>query len=250
MARTHVPESNEESKYMLQAENVLKYYKQYDQVITAVNRASIKVEQGEFVAIIGASGSGKSTFLHICAGLDSCDSGHILVHGNDITAMKPDELSRFRGARMGFVFQKHNLIPQFTALENILIPTMMCNKPAASYQETLRRLVETLGLMDRLHHLPSELSGGQQQRVAIARALINMPDILFADEPTGNLDRANADEVLNLLLKLREEIGQTLIMVTHDLSIAEHADRIFMMDNGVLTLHRDYLKRGKKTMDY
>ncbi len=239
--------AEEEAKYMLQTENVIKYYKQYDHVITAVNRVSIKVEPGEFVAIIGSSGSGKSTFLHICAGLDSCDSGHVYIHGNDITAMKADELSRFRGLRMGFVFQKHNLIPQFTALENILIPTMMCNKPDFSYQENLRRIVETLGLANRLHHLPSELSGGQQQRVAIARALINMPDILFADEPTGNLDRQNADEVLNLLLKIREEMGQTLIMVTHDLKIAEHADRIFRMDNGVLSLHRDYLKVGKKT---
>jgi len=239
--------AEEESKFMLQTENVIKYYKQYDHVITAVNRVSIKVEPGEFVAIIGSSGSGKSTFLHICAGLDSCDSGHVYIHGNDITAMKADELSRFRGLRMGFVFQKHNLIPQFTALENILIPTMMCNKPDFSYQENLRRIVETLGLANRLHHLPSELSGGQQQRVAIARALINMPDILFADEPTGNLDRQNADEVLNLLLKIREEMGQTLIMVTHDLKIAEHADRIFRMDNGVLSLHRDYLKVGKKT---
>ena len=242
--------AEEEAKYMLQTENVIKYYKQYDTIITAVNRVSIKVEPGEFVAIIGASGSGKSTFLHICAGLDSCNSGHILIRGNDITAMNPDELSRFRGERMGFVFQKHNLIPQFTALENILIHTMMCNKPDFSYQEHLRRLIETLGIRDRLHHLPSELSGGQQQRVAIARALINMPDILFADEPTGNLDRQNADEVLKLLLKLREEIGQTLIMVTHDLSIAEHADRIFKMDDGVLTLHRDYLKAGKKTEQY
>jgi len=162
--------------------------------------------------------------------------------------MKADELSRFRGINMGFVFQRHNLIPQFTALENILIPTMMCNKPDLSYQETLRRLVETLQLTERLNHLPSELSGGQQQRVAIARALINMPDILFADEPTGNLDRDNADEVLRLLLKTREEMGQTLIMVTHDLSIAEHADRIFKMDNGVLSLHRDYKKGNKKTI--
>ncbi len=252
MAKTDIRlnAQEEEAKYMLQTESVLKYYKQYDAVITAVNRASIKVEPGEFVAIIGASGSGKSTFLHICAGLDTCNSGHVYIHGNDITEMKPDELSRFRGMRMGFVFQKHNLIPQFTALENILIPTMMCNKPDFSYQENLRRLVETLGLRERLHHLPSELSGGQQQRVAIARALINMPDILFADEPTGNLDRDNADEVLKLLLKLREEIGQTLIMVTHDLSIAEHADRIFKMDNGVLSLHRDYLKGSKKTTDY
>jgi len=233
---------------MLQTESVIKQYKQYDSVITAVNRVSIKVEPGEFVAIIGTSGSGKSTFLHICAGLDSADAGRVLIRGQDITKMKADELSRFRGINMGFVFQRHNLIPQFTALENILIPTMMCNKPDLSYQETLRRLVETLQLTERLNHLPSELSGGQQQRVAIARALINMPDILFADEPTGNLDRDNADEVLRLLLKAREEMGQTLIMVTHDLSIAEHADRIFKMDNGVLSLHRDYKKGNKKTI--
>ncbi len=229
-----------EVKYILQTENIIKQYKQYDTVITAVNRVGIKVLPGEFVAIIGTSGSGKSTFLHICAGLDSADTGRVLVRGQDITAMKPDELSRFRGANCGFVFQKHNLLPQFTALENILIPTMMCQKPELSYQETLRRLVETLQLTERLHHLPSELSGGQQQRVAIARAMINMPDILFADEPTGNLDRANADEVLRLLLKTREEMGQTLVMVTHDLSIAAHADRIFRMDNGILSLEKDY----------
>lgn len=238
------------AEYMLQTESVIKQYKQYDTVITAVNRASIKVEPGEFVAIIGTSGSGKSTFLHICAGLDSADAGRVLIRGEDITAMKPDELSRFRGMNMGFVFQRHNLIPQFTALENILIPTMMCNKSEMSYQETLRRLVETLQLTERLHHLPSELSGGQQQRVAIARALINMPDILFADEPTGNLDRNNADEVLKLLLETKKVMGQTLIMVTHDLSIAEHADRIFRMDNGVLSLERDYQGNRKKTNDY
>jgi len=229
-----------EAQYILQTETIIKQYKQYDTIITAVNRVSIKVLPGEFVAIIGASGSGKSTFLHICAGLDSSDAGRVLIRGNDITAMKPDKLSRFRGNYCGFVFQKHNLIPQFTALENILIPTMMCQKPEMSYQETLRRLVETLQLTERLHHLPSELSGGQQQRVAIARAMINMPDILFADEPTGNLDRANADEVLRLLLKTREEMGQTLVMVTHDLSIAAHADRIFRMDNGILSLEKDY----------
>ena len=171
-----------------------------------------------------------------------------MIRGQDITKMSADELSRFRGMNMGFVFQRHNLIPQFTALENILIPTMMCNKSELSYQETLRRLVETLQLTERLNHLPSELSGGQQQRVAIARAMINMPDILFADEPTGNLDRNNADEVLKLLLKTREEMGQTLIMVTHDLAIADHADRIFRMDNGILTLQRDYIGGTKKTV--
>ena len=151
--------------------------------------------------------------------------------------------------KMGFIYQRHNLVPQFTALENILLPTVMCNKSDASYQESLRELVECLGLSERLHHLPSELSGGQCQRVAIARALINNPQMLFADEPTGNLDRANADEVLRLLLKIRETRGQTLMMVTHDLDIAAKADRIFRMDNGILSLDRDYLGGNKKTVD-
>ncbi len=235
-------------QYMLQTESVIKQYKQYDTVVTAVNRVSIKVEPGEFVAIIGTSGSGKSTFLHICAGLLNADAGHVKIRDQDITKMSPDELARFRGINMGFIFQRHNLIPQFTALENILIPTVMCNKPDMSYQENLRKLVETLQLGERLHHLPSELSGGQQQRVAIARALINLPDIVFADEPTGNLDRANADEVLKLLLETKRVLGQTLVMVTHDLSIAGHADRIFRMDNGELKLHRDYVAGNKRTV--
>ena len=234
---------------MLQTESLIKTYKQYDSVITAVNRVNIKVEKGEFVAIIGTSGSGKSTFLHICAGLDRPKAGHVIIDGTDITKLGADELGRFRGEKMGFIYQRHNLVPQFTALENILLPTVMCNKPDMSYQENLRKLVESLNLTDRLHHLPSELSGGQAQRVAIARALINNPQILFADEPTGNLDRANADEVLELLFRLRAELGQTLVMVTHDLAIAEQADRIFRMENGELTLERDYIKGNKKTID-
>ncbi|MBQ9115708.1 MAG: ATP-binding cassette domain-containing protein, partial [Clostridia bacterium] len=141
-----------------------------------------------------------------------------------------------------FIYQKHNLIPQLTALENILIPTIMCNKEEFRYEEHLKKLIRALDLGDRLHHLPSELSGGQQQRVAIARAMINRPQILFADEPTGNLDRDNADEVLRLLLATKEELGQTLMMVTHDLTIAEHADKIYKMDNGRLTLFKD--KKG------
>ena len=237
------------SEYMLQTESLIKTYRQYDSVITAVNRVNIKVEKGEFVAIIGTSGSGKSTFLHICAGLDRANAGHVIIDGTDITKLGPDELGRFRGEKMGFIYQKHNLIPQFTALENILLPTVMCNKPDMSYQESLRNLVESLNLTERLHHLPSELSGGQAQRVAIARALINNPQILFADEPTGNLDRANADEVLELLFKIRAELGQTLFMVTHDLAIADQADRIFRMENGCLTLERDYIKGNKRTID-
>lgn len=230
---------------MLQTDSLIKQYKQSDSVITAVNRASIKIPKGEFAAIIGTSGSGKSTFLHLCAGLDKPDAGSVTINGTEITKLSHDKLGRFRGENMGFVFQRHNLIPQFTALENILIPTMMCNKPDMSYQENLRHLVETLDLGDRLSHLPSELSGGQQQRVAIARALINNPDIIMADEPTGALDRKNADEVLNLLFKTREEFGPTLVMVTHDLAIADRADRIFRMDNGELKLERDYQTGGR-----
>ncbi len=233
---------------ILEADSVIKQYKQYDETVTAVNRVSIKVEEGEFIAIIGSSGSGKSTFLNLCAGLDRPNAGSIKIRGNDITKMKSDELSRFRGNFTGFIYQKHNLIPQFTALENILIPTMMCNKEECRYEEHLKKLIASLDLGARLHHLPSELSGGQQQRVAIARAMINRPQVLFADEPTGNLDRENADEVLELLLATKEQMGQTLMMVTHDLKIAERADKIYKMDNGCLTLFRD--KSGYRRNSY
>ncbi len=228
----------EQGRIILETENVIKQYKQYDTTVTAVNRANLTVYDGEFVSIIGSSGSGKSTLLHICAGLDRPNSGSIRIRGRDITNMEPDELADFRGKYIGMVFQSHNLIPQFTAMENILIPTMMCNRPENSYQENFKKLVSSLDIADRLHHLPSELSGGQQQRVAIARALINLPQIVFADEPTGNLDRANADEVLELLLKTKELLTQTLIIVTHDMKIAERADRIFKMEDGNLTPYR------------
>ncbi len=223
-------------RVVLDVRDLVKQFDQSDEIITAVNRVNMKVYEGEFVAIVGASGSGKSTLLHLLAGLDRPNAGHISIRGQDITSMNADELGAFRGDFIGMVFQSHNLIPQFTALENILIPTMMRNKSDYSAENNLRKLVAALGIADRLHHLPSELSGGQQQRVAIARALINMPLIVFADEPTGNLDRTNADEVLELLLETKRVIGQTLVMVTHDMTIAEKADRIFTMENGQLTL--------------
>ncbi len=222
------------NRIILEATDLVKQYKQYDEVIYAVNRVNLKVHEGEFVAIIGSSGSGKSTLLNLCAGLDKPNAGKITIRGRDITAMSSDELARYRGNNIGIVFQKHNLIPQFTAYENILVPTMMCRRDELSYEEHLKKLINLLGLSNRLNHLPSELSGGQQQRVAIARALINMPQILFADEPTGNLDRKNADEVLELLLETRRNIGMTLVMVTHDLKIAKRADTVYTMDNGVL----------------
>ena len=223
---------------ILEVDSVVKQYRQYDAVVTAVNRATFRVYENEFVAIIGSSGSGKSTLLHICAGLDKANAGKVTIRGREITAMKPDELARFRGEQIGVVFQNHNLIPQYTAMENILVPALMCNKSEYQYEERLKKIIQVLDIGDRLNHLPSELSGGQQQRVAIARALVNMPMLLFADEPTGNLDHDNAEEVLNLLLKTKEMLGQTLVMITHDMSIAERADRIFRMDGGELTLYR------------
>ncbi len=231
-------------RIILDVTDVVRQYHQSDEVINAVDRATMKVYEGEFIAIVGASGSGKTTLLHLLAGMDRPNAGKIAIRGQDITAMDVDELSRFRGNYIGMVFQSHNLIPQLTALENILIPTLMCNKPDFAYEENFKKLVASLGIADRLHHLPSELSGGQQQRVAIARALINMPHIVFCDEPTGNLDRANADEVLELLLETKELIGQTLIMVTHDMSIAERADRMFRMEDGKLELCNKRSARG------
>ena len=225
-------------KVYLECTDVVKQYRQYDSVVTAVNRATFSVLEGEFVAIIGASGSGKSTLLHLCAGLDRPNAGTIRVGGYEITSLGADALGRFRGENIGMVFQNHSLLPQFTAMENILVPTLMTGKPPEEFEGTFRRLISALKIADRLHHLPSELSGGQQQRVAIARALINSPKIILADEPTGNLDRKNADEVLELLLQTREELGRTLVMVTHDMSIAERADRILRMEDGVLEPYR------------
>jgi len=219
---------------ILEINDVIKQYRQYDSVITAVNRAKLTLEDGEFVAIMGTSGSGKSTLLHLCAGLIRANAGSIRIRGNEITSMSAEKLAAFRGQYVGIVFQKHNLIPHLTAMENITVPAMLMNKPDYRYENSMMKLVERLGIKDRLHHLPSELSGGQQQRVAIARALINRPQILFADEPTGNLDRTNADEVLELLLKTREDFGQTLLMVTHDPKIAKRADRVMFMENGIL----------------
>lgn len=226
------------SNPILEVKDLIKQYKQSDAVITAVNRANLKLENGEFVAIMGASGSGKSTLLHLCAGLLRANSGSISIRGNEITQMSQEKLAKFRGQYVGFIFQKHNLISQLTALENITLPAMMMKKPDYSYEHSIKKLTDTLKISDRLHHLPEELSGGQQQRVAIARALINRPQILFADEPTGNLDRENADEVLSLLLQTQKEFGQTMLMVTHDPQIAAHADRILYMDNGILTTRK------------
>lgn len=227
---------------VLETENVIKQFKQYDTTVTAVNRVSFRVEEGEFVAITGESGSGKSTLINLCAGLDVPNAGKIRVLNRDIARMKKDELCQFRGKHIGFVFQSHKLVPYLTAIENILLPIAASGEDAGKYNERLGLLIDRLSLGDRLDHLPSELSGGQQQRVAIARALIHYPMLLLADEPTGNLDRANAENVLELLLGLRDELRQTLVIVTHDDRIAACADRVYRMKDGELYVRHDLEK--------
>lgn len=223
---------------VLECEAIIKQYRLYDHVVTAVNRASLTVEEGEFIAITGESGSGKSTFLHIAAGLDVPDSGSVRLLGKDIVNMKADELCRFRGKHTGFVFQSHRLVPYLTALENILLPISASGGDQGRVEHRLELLIDRLSLGDRLNHLPRELSGGQQQRVAIARALIHYPMVLFADEPTGNLDRKNAEDVTSLLVNLRDELKQTLVIVTHDEALADRADRAYRMVDGEMYVRR------------
>ncbi len=223
---------------VLECESIIKQYHLYDHVITAVNRVNLEVEEGEFVAIMGESGSGKSTFLRIAAGLDKPDSGVVRLLGQDIVNMKPDPLCLFRGKHTGYVFQSHRLVPYLTALENILLPISASGQDRSRVENRLALLIDRLALGDRLNHLPCELSGGQQQRVAIARALIHYPMILFADEPTGNLDRTTADNVTDLLVSLRDELNQTLVIVTHDEKLANRADRAYRMADGELYVKR------------
>ena len=223
---------------VLECEAIIKQFHLYDHVVTAVNRAKLTVEEGEFVAITGESGSGKSTFLHIAAGLETPNSGSVRLLGKDILTMKPDELCRFRGKHTGFVFQSHRLVPYLTALENILLPIAASGRDRSQVEHRLSLLIDRLSLGERLNHLPCELSGGQQQRVAIARALIHYPMILFADEPTGNLDQKNAGDVMKLLVSLRDELKQTLVIVTHDEALADRADRAYRMVDGELFVRR------------
>ena len=219
---------------ILEAIDIIKQYRRAGITVTALNRASITVNEGEFVAIMGVSGSGKSTFINICAGLDTPNAGSVMLGGRMITSLSGDELTQYRGKTVGFVFQSHKLIPHLTAYENIMLPLHAADHEFYKHEERFNLLVDSLDIRNRLGHLPSELSGGQAQRVAFARALIHYPRILFADEPTGNLDRKNADEVISLLLELRDSLKQTMVVVTHDQKTADRADRVYYMEDGVL----------------
>lgn len=217
---------------ILQAKNITKSYGQL-QVLKGVD---MKVSKGEIVSIIGASGAGKTTLLQIISTLDKADSGKIFFKENNITQFKKKELARFRNQEIGVVFQFHHLFAEFTALENICIPAYIAGTKKKEAERRAIELLDLLGLSNRKEHKPGELSGGENQRVAIARALINSPSIVFADEPTGNLDSATKKEIHSLFFKLREVLGQTFVIVTHDLDFAKKTDRIIQMKDGIVVL--------------
>ena len=196
---------------------------------------SLQVMQGEFVSIMGPSGSGKSTLLYILGGLDTPTSGHVLLNGTDISRFGDEKMSRIRRQKIGFVFQFYNLIPNLNVEENIMLPLLLDGKKMGGYRKQLEQILEIVGLSDRRRHTPRELSGGQQQRVAIARALIGNPEILFADEPTGNLDSKTGAEIMALLREINRTSGQTIIMVTHSPEAAQSSSRMIHVQDGVIS---------------
>lgn len=216
----------------LRTEGLTKIYGKGQNEVIALNNATIAINKGEFVSIIGPSGSGKSTLLHLLSGIDHPTKGKVFIDEKDLYALNEKELSAFRRRSFGFIFQQFNLVPILTAEENISMPVLLDRKQPDN--EYLTELSELLGIKDRLTHLPHELSGGQQQRVAIARALIAKPDIIFADEPTGNLDSKSGSEVMKLLISTSKQLGKTLIVITHDEKIARLADRQFSITDGYI----------------
>ena len=215
---------------MLKAENI---HKSFDslQVLKGVD---VEIAKGEVVAIAGKSGAGKTTLLQILGTLDTPDKGRIVINDVEVSALRGDALAAFRNRHIGFVFQFHQLLPEFTALENVCIPAYIARRDRAEVEARARELLDMMGLAERLDHKPAQLSGGEQQRVAIARALINNPSVLLADEPSGNLDTVNRDEIHRLFFELRDKLGQTVIIVTHDEGLASMADRKITMSDGTI----------------
>jgi putative ABC transport system ATP-binding protein len=227
----------------VRARGLAKRYGRGGAAVDALRGASIDLERGKLTAVMGPSGSGKSTLMHILAGLDQPTSGTVEIDGIEITRLKERDLTKLRRDRVGFIFQSFNLLPMLSAAENLTLPlTIAGRRPDRGW---LGALVERVGLGDRLEHRPSELSGGQQQRVAVARALVSRPAVLFADEPTGNLDSRTGQEVLDLLRRSVDEFGQTIVMVTHDPGAATIADRVLFLKDGEIVLDRDRMSRDE-----
>lgn len=215
---------------MIEVKNLYKSFGELE-VLKGVN---LRVEKGEIVAIVGKSGAGKTTLLQIIGTLDRPTKGQVLIQGTDVFAMKDRDLAAFRNRHVGFIFQFHQLLPEFTALENVCIPAMIAREKESDYTARATKLLTDLGLSDRLQHKPNAMSGGEKQRVAAARALMMSPDIILADEPTGSLDEKNKRELSDLLLQLRKDYGQTILLVTHDKELASMADRVIEIKDGVI----------------
>lgn len=217
---------------MIRLENVVRVYQMGKTLVPALRGLSLEIADGEFVAIMGPSGSGKSTLMHLVGGLDAPSEGKVLLDGVDIAQQNGNQLAELRGKKVGFVFQTFNLVPTLSALKNVELPMIFQGVPRKERSEKARRLLEQVGLGDRLHHKPSELSGGECQRVAIARALANDPQILLADEPTGNLDAESGEQIMQILKRLNEEKKMTIIVVTHNPDVARYAHRVIRMRYG------------------
>ena len=218
----------------VEGKHITKDFRLGDTTTKVLKNISLQVMQGEFVSIMGPSGSGKSTLLYILGGLDVPTSGHVLLNGTDIFRFGDEKMSRIRRQKIGFVFQFYNLIPNLNVEENIMLPLLLDGKKMGSYKKQLNQILEIIGLSNRRKHTPRELSGGQQQRVAIARALIGNPEILFADEHTGNLDSKTGAEIMNLLREINQNGGQTIIMVTHSPEAAKSSSRVITVQDGVI----------------
>lgn len=213
---------------MIKVESVNKSFGE----LRVLNDVSLSINRGEFVSIVGQSGAGKTTLLQIIGTLDRPDSGNVWIGGESLFGMDEDSLSSFRNLHIGFVFQFHQLLPEFSALENVMIPALIGNNSKVEAEKRAKELLEFLGVAQRAEHKPSELSGGERQRVAVARALVNRPDVLLADEPSGSLDSKNKEELNKLFLKLKDELNQTLVVVTHDMEMASVSDRVLRMQDG------------------
>ncbi len=209
-----------------------KTYGKGDSAVVAVNDIDLSIKKGQFTAIVGTSGSGKSTLMHLLGGVDDPTSGKVFIEGEDIFKLKDEKRSILRRRKIGFIFQEYNLIPILTVEENIVMPVLLDGNKVN--KDEVDELLERLGLADRRNHLPSQLSGGQQQRVAIGRAIINRPSIILADEPTGNLDKRNSEEVINMMFEAVRDRNETLVIVTHEMDIAAMADRIIHLEDGTI----------------